>query len=126
MNTLATTILHSLDSQGVQSLRFRILKLAGGLRHTTPVPGTGTSRRHAPRLPAFLISDLFNAYSLEPRKGEYVLNVGNGLLAYLPETANRVAKPIETRAKALKFSRPVQKSVRRHSRHLPAAAKLAA
>lgn len=124
MNTLAATLLHSLDSQGIQSLRFRILKLAGGLRHTAPVADTDC--RSSQRVPAFSISDLFNAFALAPRTGEYVLNVADGLLAFLPATARKLAKPIETRAKALKFTRARQKSTRRHARHLHAGAKLAA
>jgi hypothetical protein len=125
MNTLASNILQSLGAQGVQSLRFRILKLAGGLRHTTPVADTDTGRRRGQRLPSFSISDLFNAYSLMPRTGEYVLNVAEGLLAFLPATA-RIAKPVETRAKALKFTHAKSKVTRRHARHLHAGARIAA
>jgi hypothetical protein len=55
-----------------------------------------------------------------------MLNVAEGLLAFLPETARRLAKPVETRAKALKFARAKAKSARRHARHLHAGAKLAA
>jgi hypothetical protein len=126
MNTLASNILQSLGAQGVQSLRFRILKLAGGLRHTTPVADTDTGRRSSQRLPSFSISDLFNAYSLVPRTGEYVLNVAEGLLAFLPATARRLAKPVETRAKALKFTHAKAKITRRHARHLHAGARIAA
>ena len=124
MNTIAATILHSLDTLGIQSLRFRILKLTGGLRHTTPV--ADTSRRSGQRVPAFSISDLFSAYALVPRTGEYVLNVEDGLLAFLPATARKLAKPIETRAKTLKFTRARQKSGRHHARHLHAGHRLAA
>lgn len=126
MNTLAASILHSLDAQGVQSLRFRILKLAGGLRHSTPVADLETGRRCRNLLSGFSVTALFDAYSLAPRKGEYVLNVAEGMLAFVPESVRVIAKPVEVRAKTVKFSRAKTKTARRHTRQVHAAARLAA
>lgn len=126
MNTLASSLLHALDVRGIVSLRFRILKLDGGLRHTAPVADLEAGRRSREPFAAFSITELFNAYALAPRKGEYVLNVAEGMLAFLPETARRIAKPVEVRAKTLKFSRAKTKGHRRSARHLHAAARLAA
>ncbi|MBI5770312.1 MAG: hypothetical protein HZA93_21230 [Verrucomicrobia bacterium] len=126
MNTLAATILQALDAQGILSLRFRILKLTGGLRHSTPVADLETGRHCRNSLNGFSITELFNAYALAPRKGEYVLNVAEGMLAFLPESVRTVAKPVEVRARALKFSRSKAKATRRHTRPLHAAARLAA
>lgn len=125
MNTTVNTLLGALDALGIQSVGFRILSHGKNLRHTSPVAIATESGRGAP-VSRFSISDLFAAYALAPRKGEYVLNVEDGCLAYLPETAQKIAKPIETRAKAVKFSRTKAKAPRRHSRHAHSGDRLAA
>ena len=105
-----------LDALGIQSIGFRILAHGKSLRHTSPVVVAAESD-HRPAISRFSVSDLFAAYALAPRKGEYVLNVEDGNLAYLPEPTETIAKPNEIRAKAVKFSRARNKSHRRHTRH---------
>ena len=117
MNTPVLSLLRTLDALGIHSVGFRILSHGKSLRHTSPVALTTQSTRRGAPVSLFSISDLFAAYSLTPRKGEYVLNVDDGCLAFLPETAQRPAKPIETHANALRFSRTKPRDSRRRARH---------
>jgi hypothetical protein len=115
MNTPVHTLLRALEALGIHSIGFRILSHGKCLRHTSPVALTIEATRANPPVSRFSISDLFAAYSLTPRKGEYVLNVEDGCLAYLPETVAKVAKPGAIRPAAFKASRKSSHRRRRHA-----------
>ena len=92
MNTAAAQLLQSLDTLGVQRVRFRILSLGRHLRHTIPVGLSDELPRAGKPLPSLSVPDLFAAYSLPPHKGEYVLDVDDGRLALTPAVPRTVAK----------------------------------
>lgn len=96
MNTAASTLLRSLETLGVLSVRFRVLGLGRQMRHTVPVAISEDQQTSNERLNSLSISDLFNAYALRPRKGDYVLNVEGGQLAYIPPMAPVPSNEIAT------------------------------
>ena len=126
MNTPVHSLLRALDALGIQSIGFRVLSHGKCLRHTSPVALAIEPELAKAPVPRLSISDLFAAYALTPRKGEYVLNIEDGRLAYLPEPAPKVAKPIGARANPAKFSRAKAKTSRRHSRHVHTGDRIAA
>src|ERR1044071_5788847 len=110
MNTAASSLLHSLDTLGVQSIRFRVLSLGNNLRHTVPIAHSedATDKRFSD----LSVSGLFSAYSLAPRRGDYVLDVANGSLSFMAIPAAQPAAP--TRLTLVKKRRPKSKG---HAHH---------
>src|ERR1051326_563020 len=92
MNTAPSSLLRSLDSLGVQSIRFRVLSSGLHLRHTVPVAHTAEEEKDK-RLSDLSVAGLFSAYSLTPRRGEYELDVENGSLAFIPTSSTQSAAP---------------------------------
>jgi hypothetical protein len=101
MNSSASTLLHSLSTVGVRSVRFRILSQNDITKHTTPVAVLDEEGADGPghRMPRFSILELFNAYSLTPRKGDYTLEVDHGQLSFTPLTSSSPAKTRESAVK---------------------------
>jgi hypothetical protein len=95
MNTSATTLLRALSTVGVRSIRFRLLSQNDVSKHTTPVAVLDEAEGPGQRMPRFSVAELFSAYSLVPRKGEYTLEVEHGQLSYTPPKARQSAKSEE-------------------------------
>ena len=110
MNTAASNLLRSLESLGVLSVRFRVTGLGRCVRHTVPVGVADDENGESKRLTSLSVPELFTAYALSPRKGEYVLNVDGGQLAFIPPTTQRAALAM------LKKHRTKSKSPSRHRR----------
>jgi len=113
MNSSAAQLLRTLDTLGVQSLRFSILSNRKHLRHTAPVALSATSDQPAATASALSVPQLFAAYGLTPRKGDYVLNVEDGCLAYLSPAAAQSAKTAQPRAASFKRARKKLKAAAR-------------
>lgn len=64
MNTAAANLLRSLDTLGVQSVRFRVLNLGRQLRHTTPVAVADGLPRAGKPFFTLSVPDFFAAYAL--------------------------------------------------------------
>jgi hypothetical protein len=94
MNLSASTLLHTLSTVGIRSIRFRILSQNDPSKHTTPVATLDEDNEDtgSHRVPRFSIPELFSAYSLTPRKGEYTLEVGHGQLCYIPAQIRAAAR----------------------------------
>jgi hypothetical protein len=110
MNNAAVNLLRSLDSCGVQSVRFKILGLRRTLRHTSPV----TIPANVAASFALSVTDVFTAYAIAPRQGAYELNVENGCLAFTPPAPRAEVK--RSRLTLLKKRRAKSKSASRRLR----------
>lgn len=104
MNTSATTLLRSLATVGVRSIRFRVLSQNDAHKHTTPVATLDDDPNAGHRMPRFSIPELFSAYSLTPRKGYYTLEVDHGQLSFIPPKAQpaKMEEPASTPKKRWK------------------------
>jgi hypothetical protein len=118
MNTSAAKLLTALSTLGVRTISFRVLSQGDARHHTTPLAtleeeddGSGH------RLARFSVPELFDVYSLPPRKGNYTLDVDHGLLSFDPPKARRTAETAPTAAKRWK-----PKITRRRHRSKPARA----
>jgi hypothetical protein len=100
MNTAATNLLRSLEMMGIVSVRFRVVGLGQHVRHTVPLALSDEQKGPPSRLTSLSVAELFNAYALRPRKGEYVLNVDGGQLAFIPPVS-----PVDAAASAVKKHR---------------------
>jgi len=113
MNSSAAQLLRTLDTLGVQSLRFSILSNGKHLRHSAPVALSTTSDQSASTASALSVVQLFAAYGLTPRKGDYVLNVEDGCLAYLSPAEAQATKTVRPRAASFKRARKKLKAAAR-------------